>query len=112
MISVNNIIKKLSKGVKGYLRLRSIVKLHHVFSGTLLLLFRPPGHFLGSYSGDSRFLGSLVIFNFPEIRFGLQTGKNKMKGQASIKQYGWEKYKGERSKFPYFWHRVKLVEGV
>ena len=81
MISVNKIIKKLAKGVKGYLRLRSIVKFHHVFSGALLLLFGPPGHFLGGYGGDSCFLGSfVVIFNLPEVRFGLQTGKSKMKG--------------------------------
>ena len=114
MISVNKIIKELAKGVMGYLRLRSIVKFHHVFSGALLLLFGPSGHFLGGYGGDSCFLGSfVVIFNLPEIKFGLQTGKNKMKGQASIKkQYGWKKCKGERSEFPYFWHRVKLAEGV
>ena len=113
MNSVNEIIKKLAKGVKGYLRLRSIVKLHHVFSGALLLIFGPLGRFLGSYGGDSRFLGSFVaIFNFPEIRSGLHTGKNKMKGQTIIKQYGWKKYKGERSECPYLWRRVKLAEGV
>ena len=113
MVSVNKIIKKLAKGVKGYLRLRRIFKLHPIFNSALLLLFRPPGRFLGVCGGGSRFLGSLVvIFNFPEVRVGLQTGKNKMKGQTSIKQYGWEKYKGGRSECPYFWHQVKLAEGV
>ena len=97
MISVNKIIKELAKGVKGYLRLRSIVKLHHVFSGALLLLFGPPGHFLGVYGRSFRFLGSLMtILNFPEVRVGLQTGKNKIKSQASIKTIRLGKYKREK----------------
>ena len=80
MISVDKIIKELAKGVKGYLRLRRIVKLHPIFSSVLLLLFRPPGCLLGVYGCGSRFLGSLVvIFNFPEVRVGLETGKNMMK---------------------------------
>ena len=69
MISINKFIKKLAKGVKGYLRLRSIiVKLQQVFSGALLLLLRSPGHLLGGYGGGSSFLGGfMVIFGFPEI---------------------------------------------
>ena len=72
MISVNKIIKELAKGVKGYLRLRSIVKFHHVFSGALLLLFGPPGRLLGGYGSGSSLLGGfMVILGFPEVRFGL-----------------------------------------
>ena len=78
MISVNKTVKKLAKGIKGYLRVRCIIKLHQIFSGALFLLFRPPGHFLGVYGGDFRFLGSLVvILNFPDVRVGLQTGKTR-----------------------------------
>ena len=71
--------------------------LHQIFSSALFLLFRSPGRFLGVYGGDFPFLGSLVvILNFPEVRVGLQTGKNKIKSQASIKTIRLGKYKGEK----------------
>ena len=77
MISVNKIIKKLAKGVKGYLRLRSIIKLHHILSGTFLLL-GPPSRFLGVDSSGASLLGSfVVVLGFPEIRSGLQMNKQR-----------------------------------
>ena len=83
MISVNKIVKKLAKGIKGYLQIRCVIKLHPIFSSVLFLLFQPPGRFLGVYGGGFRFLGSLmVIFNLPEVRVGLQTGEDKMKDQC------------------------------
>lgn len=97
MISVNKIVKKLAKGIKGYLRVRCIIKLHQIFSSALFLLFRPPSRFLGVYGSGFRFLGSLmVILNFPEVRVGLWTDKNKIKSQASIKTIRLGKYKGEK----------------
>ena len=73
MISVNKIVKKLAKGIKGYLRIRCIIKLHPIFSSVLFLLFRPPGRFLGVYGGGFRFLGSLVvILDVPEVKVGKQ----------------------------------------
>ena len=73
MISVNKIVKKLAKGVKGYLRLRSIIiKLQQIFSGAFLLLLRSPSRLLGGYGGGSGFLGGFVIvLGFPKIRFVL-----------------------------------------
>ena len=87
----------MAKGIKGYLRVRCIIKLHQIFSGALFLLFRPPGHFLGVYGGGFLFLGSLMVtLNFLEVRVGLQTGKNKIKSRASIKTIRLGKYKGEK----------------
>ena len=86
----------MAKGIKD-LRIRCLIKLHPIFSSVLFLLFRPPGRFLGIYGGGLRFLGSLVdILNFLEVRVGLQTGKNKIKSQASIKTIRLGKYKGEK----------------
>ena len=82
MISANKIVKKLAKGIKGYLQIRCIIKLHPIFSSVLLLLFRSLGRFLGVYGGGFCFLGSLVvILNFPEVRIGLQTGKDEKSGK-------------------------------
>ena len=71
IVSVNKVIKKLAKGVKGYLQLRIIVKFQQVLSSALFLL-GPPGRLLGGYGGGSGLLGGfMIILGFPEVRFGL-----------------------------------------
>ena len=67
LVSVNKVVKKQAKRVKGYLRLRNIIQLEHIRSSCFLLRF--PGHLLG---GGSSLLGSfMIIFGLPKVRFGM-----------------------------------------
>ena len=70
IVSVNKVVKKLAKGVKGYLRLRSSIQLKHVRCRFLLLGL--PGRSLGGYGSGSSLLGSfMIILSLPKVRFGL-----------------------------------------
>jgi hypothetical protein len=63
-------IEKGAKGVKGYLRLRTVVEFKHIGSTWFLLIFL--AGFLGGFLGSPGLLGSfMIIFLFPKIRFSL-----------------------------------------
>ena len=70
IINVNKMIEKGAKGVKGYLRLRTVVQLKHTGSTWLLLAFLDS--FVGGSLGSPGLFGSfMVIFLFPKIRVSL-----------------------------------------
>ena len=60
-------IEKGAKGVKGYLRLRTVVRLKHTGSTWLLLAFLAV--FLGGFLGSPGLVGSfMIICLLPKIR--------------------------------------------
>ena len=70
VISVNKMIKKLAKGVKGYLRLRGVIQINQI-RGAWFLLFlgRLLDGFLGGFLGSPGLLGSfMIICLLPKIR--------------------------------------------
>ena len=67
IISVNKVVKKGAKRVKGYLQLRGVLQLKHVRSAGLLPYFLD-GDFPGGFLGLPGFLCSLmIVLNLPKI---------------------------------------------
>ena len=84
----------MSKGIKGYLRIRRVIKLHQIFSNAFLFLLRLPGRFLGVHGGGFRLLGSLGHISLCKS----QNWPAKTRVKISAKQYSWAKYKGKEIK--------------
>ena len=71
IVSVNKVVEKQAKRVKGYLRLRGFVQLKQTRGAWFLL--RPPDGLFGDFRGSPSLFGSLmVIFGFLEVRFSLR----------------------------------------
>ena len=73
IVSVNKMIEKQAKRVKGYLRLRGVIQTKQI-RGAWFLLFLGGllGGFLGSFLDSPSLLSSLMIIRrFPKVRFSL-----------------------------------------
>ena len=70
IISVNKMIEKGAEGIKGYLRLRTVVQTKHLGSSQFLLILF--GGSLDGFRFGPGLLGSfMVIFLVPKFRFSL-----------------------------------------
>ena len=73
IVSVNKMIEKQAKRVKGYLRLRGVIQTKHI-KGAWFLLFLGGllGGFLGGFLDNPGFLGSFrIILLFTKVRLRL-----------------------------------------
>ena len=73
IVSVNKMIEKQAKRVKGYLRLRGAIQTKHI-RGAWFLLFLGGllGGFLGGFLDSPGLLGSfMIILVFPKVRLSL-----------------------------------------